>query len=226
MSNFSQRPFAQTAGTHHARSSTAASFSFTGEDSVSEDDHTLSFPSTLQNAEVALPRVLNHAAGNACTTPTKAVARWPQSMQRRCGEDSTMATGTSHEVAHQRTPHLYADAVPSPDAKQHLYMREELEPNSLFSSRNRGGEMSSFGISVSTTTAAAGSSASTMPTRWLRSADLRALGVSSESNQPNHSPRTSPESVFERSVQQRVVRTAAEDEAMMRAALHFAEVFA
>lgn len=198
--------------------STQASLSFSATDATVAGDFTLSYPpSNLQQNDVALPRIL-HPNTAAITTrvPTGPVA-WPP-LVPSAHKDAETSSPTVHRDA--MAPHPM-DVARTKQQQHQLYSREEQEPTSLFSSRNRQGEMSSFGISVSTATAAGGWSASTMPTRWLKSAEVRPLGGASDSG----SPRRNPNSVFERWVQREVVRTERQDAAMLSAAAHFGALF-
>lgn len=219
----------------HPHDCAPASLSLSADPSMLGHEHTMTYQPAQTHADVSLPRILNPAVANASLSPTNA-SRSQSGMQPR-----SSSTGVSYPLAQPSesaravyaetaTPHPHA-LSPNTKTKQ-LFSHEETEPNSLFSSRNRGGaggltvggEMSSFGISVSTTTAAGACSVSTMPTRWLRSADVRALGVGSElspSLSNHNSPHKQPESVFERAVQRRVGQSAFAAEAMLGAAALF-----
>lgn len=203
---------------HSSTSSSEASLSLVAEASLQADDKTTSCPPAATAAAMALPRVLQPSV--------QSTLRWSPSTQRR-GSSELPSPALQPTQLHQ----THAETMPqasmhaSPAGKQALYSREDFEANSLFSSRNRAVEMSSFGISVSTTTAAGGCSVSTMPTRWLKSAEVRSLGVGSEHSPQSTSPRNSPSYVFERAVQRQVVHSAVEESAMMCAAQFFAAAF-
>ncbi|KAG5471463.1 hypothetical protein LSCM1_01552 [Leishmania martiniquensis] len=100
------------------------------------------------------------------------------------------------------------------------------EPSSLFSSHLRLGEMSSLGISASTSTAPAGCSDATTPLHWLRIPEDRAIPHASGAKGASVALRRNAEYVFERWVERKAHRTSAVDDAMLSVASAFDELCA
>ncbi|KAG5497063.1 hypothetical protein GH5_01592 [Leishmania sp. Ghana 2012 LV757] len=100
------------------------------------------------------------------------------------------------------------------------------EPSSLFSSHLRFGDMSSLGISGSTSTAPAGCSDSTTPLHWLRVTEERVIPHARSIKAAPVVLRPNAEYVFERWVERRVLRTTAIDDAMLSVAAAFDELWA
>lgn len=226
MNHLSNDRCAEKEGMRATHTPARPSLSLSAEDATLVYEGALSLAPSESGADVALPRIVHPSTKG--TSPT--TLRWPPNLYPRSSED---AAATPHD-AHAQWPRsaqthtMRQQAMDAVSTKQqHLCSREEQEPLSLFSSRTRaGGEMSSFGISVSTATAAGGWSASTMPTRWLKSAEVTPLGVNTDSSHPSaDTPRKNPSFVFERAVQRQVACTDAQEAAMLSAADHFAALF-
>lgn len=205
-----------------------ASLSLSDDAPLTSGGPTPSHPTSIRTSDVALPSVLSASSQTTLPSTVKA-SRLATAVQRRNSNVSTSFSQTAplplmQDVYSDMLPHNSPEC-PLPIAKQAFVSREDLEAASLLSTRTRGGEMSSFGISVSVATGAATCSVSTMPTRWLKSADLRSLGVGSDISPPSMSPHVRGSSVFERYVQIPVTHTAAEENAMMHAAEFFAASF-
>ncbi|KPA74422.1 hypothetical protein ABB37_09120 [Leptomonas pyrrhocoris] len=200
--------------THTAKPGNAeASLSLFADATQLPNDPSLSYPPAPQTSEVTLPRLL---------TPSVTSASHPAS--NACGGDAT-AMARHRDVPSPLLPQTRSQNLRT-DVKPTSCAREESEPASLFSSRNRATEMSSFGISVSTATAAGGAvSASAAPLRWLKSSDVRAIGVGADFIQPCGSGmRKDPNYVFERAVQRQAIHTETEEDVMLHAAAYFTAV--
>ncbi|SYZ68427.1 hypothetical_protein [Leishmania braziliensis MHOM/BR/75/M2904] len=100
------------------------------------------------------------------------------------------------------------------------------ETNSLVSFNLRFAEMSSVGISASTSTVPAGFSDSSTPLHWLRVAEDHIIPHSSSTKASSVAVRRNAEYVFERWVEQKVSHTAAMDDAMLSVAAAFDELYA
>ncbi|KPI88067.1 hypothetical protein ABL78_2843 [Leptomonas seymouri] len=167
-----------------------------------------------------LPHVLSPDGLTAVSTPVTE-RRWSSNAQReRCEEAIVMVQ--NGEVT----------SAPLSDALQHVahaaakhVSGEEFEPTMSFGSRNQVTEVSSFGVSISTCTPADGCSVSTMPIRWLKTADAHLFSAGSDCIEIHRSPLKHPSYVFERAAQLQVVHSKAEESAMMHAAAYFAAAF-
>ncbi|CBZ29299.1 hypothetical protein, unknown function [Leishmania mexicana MHOM/GT/2001/U1103] len=137
-----------------------------------------------------------------------------------------------HAIRHASPPRQLGRPLPptqpsfSGGAKRMDSANDMCETNSLLSSHMRLGEMSTLGISASTSTIPAGCSVSTTSLHWLRMAEDRVMPhPSSTKAAPVALPRDA-ECVFERWVQKKVHRTAAMDDAMLKVAAAFDDLYA
>lgn len=137
-----------------------------------------------------------------------------------------------HSSRHASPPRQLGRPLPptqpsfSDVAKRMGSFNDMCEANSLLSSHVRLGEMSTLGISASTSTIPAGSSGSTTSLHWLRIAEDRVMPHPSSTKPAPAALQRNAEYVLERWVEQKVHRTAAMDDAMMKVAAAFDELYA